>query len=41
MTQFDVLLRTLADAGVEFIVIGGVAATVHGSVRHTRDLDTR
>lgn len=39
MTQFDVLLQTLTGAGVEFIVIGGVAANVHGSVRHTRDLD--
>jgi len=29
----------LADAGVEFILVGGVAATVHGSARLTRDVD--
>ena len=39
MTQFDVLLAALVGQGVEFIVIGGVAASAHGSVRHTRDLD--
>ena len=39
MTDFKALLRALADAGVDFIVIGGVAATVHGSSRLTRDVD--
>ncbi len=39
MTRFDALLTTLAGANVEFIVIGGVAASAHGSVRQTRDLD--
>ncbi|MGH2607946.1 MAG: hypothetical protein ACRDHF_02550 [Tepidiformaceae bacterium] len=29
----------MVDAGVEFIVIGGVAAAVHGSSRSTADLD--
>jgi hypothetical protein len=33
------LIDTLARARVEFIVIGGVAATVHGSARATLDLD--
>ncbi len=33
------LLPVLCDAGVEFIVIGGVAAAAHGSARLTRDLD--
>ncbi len=33
------LLAALADAGVDFIVVGGVAATVHGSSRLTQDLD--
>jgi hypothetical protein len=33
------LLRALSEGGVEFIVVGGVAATVHGSSRLTSDLD--
>jgi predicted nucleotidyltransferase len=39
MTDLAALLRCLADAGVEYIVVGGVAATVHGSARLTQDLD--
>lgn len=39
MTLFDQLLRTLADAGVRFVVVGGAAGTAHGSARFTRDLD--
>ena len=39
MTRFDALLQTLSRAGVEYIVVGGVAAVIHGSVRLTRDLD--
>ena len=39
MTDFEKLLRLLSEAGVEFIVIGGVAATAHGSARLTQDLD--
>ena len=31
MTDYARLLRTLSDANVDFIVVGGVAATVHGS----------
>lgn len=33
------LLRRLTDRGIEFVVIGGVAANVHGSPRTTFDLD--
>jgi predicted nucleotidyltransferase len=33
------LLRHLDEAGVEFIVIGGVAVGFHGYVRATKDLD--
>lgn len=33
------LMRALVDAGVEFIVIGGVAVAVHGYERFTADLD--
>lgn len=39
MTRFGELLRTLATAGVEFIVVGGVAAAAHGSPRSTQDVD--
>jgi hypothetical protein len=39
VTDFGALLRVLFDAGVEFIVIGGVAGVAHGSARLTRDLD--
>jgi predicted nucleotidyltransferase len=39
MTNFAALLRLLAGEGVEFILVGGAAATAHGSVRLTRDLD--
>lgn len=39
MTDFAGLLRALHAADVEFVLIGGVAATVHGSARLTRDVD--
>jgi hypothetical protein len=39
MTDFKALLRALSEGGVEFILIGGAAATVHGSSRLTRDVD--
>lgn len=39
MTDFEGLLRALDDAGVAFIIVGGVAATAHGSARLTQDLD--
>ncbi len=39
MTDFAALLRLLTRGGVEFILVGGAAATAHGSVRLTRDLD--
>ena len=35
----DRLLRALVDADVDFVVIGGVAAMLHGSPRVTFDLD--
>jgi len=37
--QFAVLLRALCTAGVDFVVIGGVAAAAHGAGRVTQDLD--
>lgn len=39
MTAFATLLQALADGRVDFILIGGVAATLHGSARLTRDVD--
>jgi predicted nucleotidyltransferase len=40
-TDVDVgkLLRQLVDAGVEFIVVGGAAAVLHGAPITTEDLD--
>jgi hypothetical protein len=39
MFEPDDLLVTLANAHVEFVVIGGIAVGVHGFVRATKDLD--
>jgi len=39
LTDFESLLRLLARERVEFIIVGGAAATVHGSSRLTQDLD--
>lgn len=38
-TDFLALLRTLNEHGVEFIVVGGVAAVLHGAPVGTFDLD--
>jgi hypothetical protein len=38
-TDFPAVVAVLAEGGVEFIIIGGLAATVHGSARLTHDLD--
>lgn len=35
----DPLIESLLDGGVDFVVIGGVAAVLHGSTLLTRDLD--
>jgi hypothetical protein len=37
--DFPGLLSVLCRGNVDFIVVGGVAATVHGSARLTQDLD--
>ena len=39
MTDFPRLLAVLKGSGVEFIIIGGFAATAHGSAHVTVDLD--
>jgi len=38
-TQFDKLLPALVQAGVEFVLIGGVAGIIHGAARVTYDVD--
>jgi hypothetical protein len=39
VTDFEGLLAALVNGGVAFIVIGGMAATAHGSAHVTVDLD--
>lgn len=39
MTDFPRLLEVLAGAGMDFIIVGGFAGTLHGSAVPTRDLD--
>jgi hypothetical protein len=39
VTDFNALLRLLTENQVEFIIVGGAAATAHGSARLTFDLD--
>ncbi|MEO5818575.1 MAG: nucleotidyl transferase AbiEii/AbiGii toxin family protein [Gemmatimonadaceae bacterium] len=37
--MFETILDSLTARGIRFVVIGGVAATVHGSARFTNDID--
>ena len=39
MMELRRLLRLLARHRVQFIIVGGVAASLHGSARSTQDLD--
>ncbi len=39
MTDFSALIPSLVNGSVEFIIVGGAAATAHGSARLTEDLD--
>ena len=39
ITDYAKILRVLTDAGVEFALIGGVAANLHGAARATYDVD--
>ena len=39
MTDYAALIRLLVDHQIDFIVVGGAAATAHGSARLTLDLD--
>jgi len=39
VTEIQALLAKLCDAGVEFIIVGGAAAVMHGAPITTNDLD--
>jgi hypothetical protein len=39
VTDFKALLDILTGAGVEFILVGGLAGIAHGSARLTQDID--
>ncbi len=39
MQNFTQILQRLADAGLDFVIVGGYAAVAHGSSLVTRDLD--
>ncbi len=39
MQDFSTLLKRLADAGLDFVIVGGFAAVTHGSSYVTRDVD--
>lgn len=39
MIQLEPILKSLTENEVEFVVIGGVAITAHGSAYLTKDLD--
>lgn len=39
MSDLQALLARLADAGIEFVLVGGYAAVLHGSSMLTRDVD--
>lgn len=37
--QFKLIVETLSDGGVDYVIIGGVALVAHGSARTTEDID--
>jgi predicted nucleotidyltransferase len=39
LASFEAMVRALNDAGVRFIVVGGVAVATHGYLRQTKDID--
>lgn len=39
MTDFRRIIRLLVESGIQFVLVGGAAATAHGSVRLTKDID--
>ena len=39
MTDFKAVIREISDAGIDCVIVGGLAATIHGSARLTQDVD--
>lgn len=39
VASFDAVVRVLNEAGVRFIVVGGLAVIAHGYLRSTKDID--
>jgi hypothetical protein len=39
VTELNLLLQRLSDADIDFVIVGGFAAMLHGSTLVTRDLD--
>ena len=39
MTDFEAVIREFSEAGVDCVIVGGLAATIHGSARLTQDVD--
>ena len=39
MTDFEKVVRLFSESRVECVIVGGLAATIHGSARLTQDVD--
>jgi hypothetical protein len=39
LNDFAAALRALNDAGIRYVVVGGLAVIRHGAVRATKDVD--
>ena len=39
MTDFKSIIRVFHESGVDCVIVGGLAATIHGSARLTQDVD--
>ena len=39
MTDFQAIIRVFSESGIECVIVGGLAATIHGSTRLTQDVD--
>ena len=39
MTDFEKIVRLFSESGIECVIVGGLAATIHGSARLTQDVD--
>lgn len=39
MTDFKAVIQTFSGSGIECVIVGGLAGTIHGSARLTQDVD--